>query len=158
MAAFSGSETFALDPKGRVNIPAKMKKCIPADAESTFVLTRGVDGCIDAYPKNIWENKWLPQLENLNPFNRDHAKLIRMMLRYCEYVTLDSIQRLMISKDLIGFANIEGNVMINGANDKIELWNPDKYEKYMESIEESYEDIAERVMAMNFENVIKDKN
>ena len=154
MASFKGSETFALDPKGRVNIPAKMKKCIPAEAENTFVVMRGVDKCIAAYPKNIWENKYHPQLENLNQFNRDHAKLLRMLNQYSEDVILDSIQRLMLPKELIKFAGIEGNVFLIGMHDHIEFWNPETYEQYLNSFEEEYEDIAEKVMTMNLNNNI----
>jgi MraZ protein len=155
MGSFKGSETFTLDLKGRVNIPAKMKKCIPIESESTFVVTRGVDKCIAAYPKNIWENKYQLQLENLNQFNRDHTKLLRMMLQYCEDITLDSIQRLMLPKELIEFAGIEGNVTIIGMHDHIELWNPDTYKHYLESFDESYEEIAEKVMTGNIDNAIK---
>ena len=156
MGSFKGSETFALDPKGRVNIPAKMKKCIPAEAESTFIVTRGVDKCIAAYPKNIWENKYQPQIENLNQFNRDHAKLLRMMHLHCEDVSLDSIQRLMLPKELIEFAGIEGNVMLIGMHDHIELWNPETFKQYLGSFDEEYEDIAERVMTGNFNDNNKD--
>jgi len=153
MGTFKGSETFILDPKGRVNIPAKMKKCIPAEAENTFVLMRGVDKCIAAYPKNIWEHKYHPQLENLNQFNRDHTKLLRMMLRYCEEVVLDSVQRIMLPKDLLDFAGIEGSVTIIGMHDHIELWHPDTYKKYLDDIEEKYEEIAEQVMTRKIEKV-----
>ena len=155
MGSFKGSETFALDQKGRVNIPAKMKKSIPAGAEGVFVVTRGVDKCIAAYPKNIWENKYDPQLENLNQFNREHTKLLRMMLQYCEDVVLDSIQRIMLPKELIEFAGIEGSVTLIGMHDHIEFWNPDIYKKYLESFDESYEEIAEKVMTGNID-LIKD--
>ncbi len=152
MGSFKGSETFILDPKGRVNIPAKMKKCIPAEAESTFVLTRGVGKCIAAYPKNVWENKYQPQLENLNQFNRDHTKLLRMMLQYCEDVTLDSVQRIMLPNTLLDFAGIEGSVTLIGMHDHIELWNPDTYKEYLDNIEETYEEIAEKVMTGKVNN------
>jgi len=155
MGTFQGSETFALDPKGRVNIPAKMKKCIPAEAKSTFVVMRGVDKCIAAYPKNIWENKYKPQLNNLNYFDRDHARLMRLMYSSCEDVTLDSIQRLMLPKELIAFAGIEGNVMLIGLDDRIEFWNPDEYTQYLNSFDEEYEDIAQKVMTGNIDNGVK---
>ena len=152
MVTFKGSETFILDPKCRVNIPAKMKKCIPAEAENTFVLMRGVGKCIAAYPKNVWVTKYQPLLENLNQFNSDHIKLMRMMLQHCEDVSLDSVQRIMLPKDLLDFAGIEGSVTLIGMHDYIELWNPDTYKKYLDNIEENYEEIAERVMTRKINN------
>ena len=50
MSFFKGQETYSIDDKGRVNVPTKMRKSIQPEAGDTFILTRGVDKCIVAYP------------------------------------------------------------------------------------------------------------
>ena len=46
------------------------------------------------------------------------------------------------------FAEIEKDVLILGMNKYIEVWNPQLYEEYLQSIEDSYEEIAKEVMDM----------
>ena len=57
MSFFKGQETYSIDNKGRVNVPAKMRKSISPDANDTFIVTRGTDKCIVAYPMNGRERK-----------------------------------------------------------------------------------------------------
>ena len=57
MSRFKGEETYSIDSKGRVNIPAKMRKSMSPDAGDTFVLTRGFETCIYAYPMDEWKKK-----------------------------------------------------------------------------------------------------
>ncbi|MFP4369781.1 MAG: division/cell wall cluster transcriptional repressor MraZ, partial [Candidatus Kapaibacterium sp.] len=68
MAFFKGQELFSIDNKGRVNIPAKMRKALSPDANDTFIITRGTDKCIYAYPMDEWK-KYEEKLENLNQYD-----------------------------------------------------------------------------------------
>ena len=47
---FIGEYSFSLDNKGRVNIPSKFRQSLTDDNDNTFVLTKGLDPCIYAYP------------------------------------------------------------------------------------------------------------
>ena len=38
MSSFKGSFTHSVDEKGRVSLPAKMRKCVSPDANETFVI------------------------------------------------------------------------------------------------------------------------
>ena len=46
-----GEFEHALDSKGRLFVPAKMRENLGAP----FVVTKGVDGCLDVYPMEAWE-------------------------------------------------------------------------------------------------------
>jgi MraZ protein len=48
-------------------------------------------------------------------------------------------------KYLRDYARIDKEVMIIGVSDRIEIWSKDIWQKYFDKIEDSYEDIAERV-------------
>ena len=152
MGLFKGSEIFSLDNKGRVNIPAKMRKCIPAEAESTFIVSRGLDQCIFAYPRNIWNEKIEPKLQQLDPYNSTHRIMLRKLTEWTEEVELDGNQKMTIPKELLDFANIENKVKLIGMVDHIELWDPKVYTKYINSDPRSYEEVAEQVMTGNTQN------
>lgn len=146
MSFFKGQETYSLDNKGRVNIPAKMRKSLAPDANDTFVITRGTEDCIVAYPLDEWK-KYEDKLQNLNQFDEKNRFFLRTILMWSEEVSLDSQQRISIPKKLIDFAKIENKTTIVGMVDRIEFWNPEKFEEYLNSSKESYETVASIVMS-----------
>ncbi len=147
MAFFKGQETFSLDSKGRVNIPAKMRKSVSPEAGDTFTVTRGQEKCIVAYPMDEWR-KYEEKFEKLNQYDEKNRYFLRMLLMWSEEVGLDAQQRVMLPKKLLEFAGIEGKVLIVGMVDHIEFWNPESFEKYLGSYSESYEAVASRVMVL----------
>jgi MraZ protein len=145
MTFFKGQETYSIDNKGRVNIPAKMRKSISPEANDTFLVIRGQDQCIAAYPMNEWK-KYEARFVDLNQYELKNRYFLRKLLMWSEEVSLDSQQRIMLPKKLIEFAGIEGKVSIVGLVDHIEFWNPDKLDEYLDKFDESYEDVAANVM------------
>ncbi len=82
----------------------------------------------------------------LNPFQPKEAKFIRMILQHASEDSFDSQSRILIPQKLLEYAKIEKEVIILGALKKIEVWNPKVYEDYLNSSQETYEDIAAKVM------------
>lgn len=145
MGFFKGQETYSIDNKGRVNIPAKMRKSITPEAGDVFVVTRGVDKCIVAYPMDEWR-KYEERFSQLNHYDEKDRFFLRMILAWSEEVSIDGQQRVSLPKRHMEFAGIEGKVTIVGMIDHIEFWNPDEFEKYLGGQTESYEDVAAKVM------------
>jgi MraZ protein len=143
---FRGLYTYSVDAKGRVSIPARLRKHFNPDAKDTVVMTQGTSKCINVYPFDQWqviENRLL----KLNPFIPEHARFIRTISQYATEDVLDSQSRILIPQSLLTYAGIEKEVVILGVLEKIELWNPDTYKEYMEASDEPYEQFAAKVMA-----------
>ena len=49
---FLGEYDVPVDAKGRVFVPAEFRKKLPPEAAETFVVVRGFDRCLTAYPQN----------------------------------------------------------------------------------------------------------
>ena len=145
MAFFKGQELFSIDVKGRVNIPAKMRRAISPEAKDTFTVTRGQDKCIVAYPLDEWR-KYEEKFEDLNQYDSQNRFFLRMILMWSDEVSLDGQQRISLPKKLLEFAEIEKKTLIVGVSDHIEFWNPEEYEKYLAGYNETYEEIAAKVM------------
>ncbi len=47
---FSGEFRITLDPKKRINIPAAVRKILPAESDGKLVFTRGFEGCVYMFP------------------------------------------------------------------------------------------------------------
>ena len=145
---FLGSFNYSIDAKGRISIPARLRKYVSPDANDTFVLTRGSGKCINIYPMNYWNELVASKLDKLNTFDTKDAIFMRMFLQEAAEDKFDSQSRLLVPKKLIDFAEIEKDVVILGMNKYIEVWNPKLYEEYLKEIEEPYETIAKEVMKM----------
>ena len=144
MSSFKGSYEYSVDAKGRVNIPAKLRKYVSPDANETFVITRGYERCLSLYPLDEWTT--LEQsIRQLSPSNAQHRLFTRTLLQYATECQLDAQSRITMPKELLQFAGIEDQVLILGVLDHIEVWNPKIHEEYLNSQTESYESIAQRV-------------
>lgn len=143
---FRGQFTYSIDSKGRIAIPARLRKHVTAEANDTFVMTRGLSNCIDIYPLDEWQ-RIEEKLLQLNSFQPDDARFIRMFVQFASEDVMDGQSRILIPSTLITYAKIEKEVLILGALKKIEVWNPKVYDEYLNQSAQTYEEIAAKVMA-----------
>ena len=122
--SFTGSYSYTLDAKGRVNIPAKMRKSLDPSSDSTFVATRSSDACVVLYPATVWKQVEAKLLA-LNKGKALNRHFTRNFVRHAEALQFDHQGRIALPQGLTEFAGIEKNVEIVGMIDRIELWNPD---------------------------------
>jgi MraZ protein len=148
MSAFKGSFIHSIDSKGRINLPAKLKKYISPDANETFVITRGFDRCIFAYPLDEW-NIYEQQIRGLRSSDSKSRFVMRHLLQYATEVQIDGQSRIMLPGGLLTFADIKSEALVLGVLERIEIWNPEVYESYIKEQEATYEEVAEKVFLNN---------
>ena len=69
-------------------------------------------------------------------------------------VEIDALGRLLIPKDLVGFASISKEVVFSSAVNIVEIWDKELYEKSINGEDIDFADLAEDVMG----NVNDDDN
>jgi MraZ protein len=145
VSSFKGSYSYSVDSKGRINIPARLRKYVSPEANDTFVITRGYDQCLYVYPLDEWARleQDIRQLSSTNP---KHRFFMRRLLEWATESQLDGQYRITIPKDILQFAGIENDVLIIGVLEHIEVWNPRIYEEYLKTQVESYEAVAQTVL------------
>ena len=147
MAGFKGQSEYSVDSKGRVAVPAKMRNALNPEAKGTFVITRGFERCIFAYPLDTWEEKE-EEIASLNMYRSETRDFIRTIMRWADEVALDGQGRISLPKALAEFAQVTDKALIIGAFDHIEIWNPEVFDRYLNEQPADYETLAERVMGM----------
>lgn len=145
MSSFKGSYGYSVDSKGRINIPARLRKYVSTEANDTFVVTRGYDQCLFVYPLDEWTRLEV-EIRQLSSTNPKHRFFKRRLLEWATESQLDGQFRIMIPRDLLQFAGIENDVLIIGVLEHIEVWNPRIYEAYLKTQDESYETVAQTVL------------
>jgi len=144
VSSFKGSFNYTIDNKGRINIPAKMRKNLSPESNNAFVITRGFEPCIFVYPNDEWMKRE-SEIGKLQQTDPQHRFFTRMLLQYATDAELDGQYRIVLPKELIQYAKIENEVFILGAFDRIEVWNPEEYKKYLDGQQEDYLTVASKV-------------
>jgi MraZ protein len=145
MSSFKGHYSYSVDTKGRIAFPAKLRRNVSPTANDTFIITRGFEQCLFVYPHDEW-SKVEESVRGLSPANPQHRFFVRTLLQWATDAQLDTQSRITVPQDLLKFAGIENEVMILGVLERIEIWNPNIYDAYMNNQPATYETVAETVL------------
>ncbi|MBV1923542.1 MAG: division/cell wall cluster transcriptional repressor MraZ [Flavobacteriaceae bacterium] len=141
-----GTYECKADIKGRVMVPAALKKQLAPVLANGFVIKRAVfQPCIELYPIEEWQ-QLMKKMGGLNRFNRKNNDFIRRFSAGVKTVELDATGRLLIPKDLYSFAGIEKEIVISSAINIVEIWDKNKYEQAINDAANDFADLAEEVM------------
>lgn len=146
MNTIIGTYECKADSKGRLMLPAPLKKQLHEGLEEGFVLKRSVfQPCLELYPMAEW-NKMMEKINKLNRFVKKNNDFIRRFTAGVKVVEMDSAGRILISKDLVVFADIKSDIVLSSAVNIVEIWDKDKYEKSIDESADDFADLAEEVM------------
>ena len=151
MNSFIGTYECKADAKGRLMIPAVLKKQLTSALQDGFVLKRAVfQPCLELYSMAEW-NKLMEKVNKLNRFKKRNNDFIRRFTAGVKIVEVDTAGRLLIPKDLISFSGISKQVVLASAVTIIEIWDKDKYEQAIDDAALDFADLAEEVMGQDDE-------
>jgi MraZ protein len=135
-----GTHEHSLDEKNRLTLPSKLRGAF----EEGVVVTRGLDGCIAAYPRAAWEQMSL-RIRSLDPLAEDSRRMQRLFFTSAAAGELDKQGRMVIPAALLERAGITREVTVTGVYDHIEIWDRAAWQKQLHEVEGSAEDVAERL-------------
>jgi MraZ protein len=121
---FLGSFQHQLDEKGRLSLPAQFRR---EATDQRFVLVQAYPPALALYP----EAEWLEVEERMQQMMRDPAArmwVLSVMSNAVE-VAPDAQGRILVPASLRAAAELEGQALLVGAINKVEIWNPAKFEE-----------------------------
>lgn len=120
MARFFGRHEHSLDPKGRVILPSKFRQPFQDGA----YLTQYRGRCLALWtPEEFETQTQLMQLAQTG--SRAERDLARVWAAGTEEVDVDRQGRIAIAPHLREYARLVEAVLVNGAMERVELWNPE---------------------------------
>jgi len=141
-----GTYECKVDAKGRLMVPSALKKQLAPMMQDGFVIKRAVfQNCLELYPMEEW-NVLMKRMNGLNRFKKKNNDFIRRFTAGVKTVEVDTNGRLLIPKDLVGFAGIEKEIVLSSAINIVEIWDKNKYEQTLEDSSDDFADLAEEVM------------
>jgi MraZ protein len=128
MSAFTGKYYYTVDPKGRIIIPSPLRKII-FDHYNTklFAANALFDRCLHIYPQEEW-SRLEEKVRSLPKMDRDVKLFKRKVIASATECELDKQGRILIPAALREDADINGDIVIVGQIEKIELWNKKEWD------------------------------
>lgn len=136
-----GEFHHSIDAKGRLIVPAKFRDQLG----STFVLTRGMDGCLFGYPMAEW-TKLQGQVAALPLTKKDARTFTRFLYSAATECELDKQGRINIPNTLIEHAALEKQCVLVGVSNRIEVWSEDRWQTFATDAEANFDAISENLM------------
>lgn len=146
MNSLIGTYECKVDAKGRLMLPAALKKQLSPVLQKGFVLKRAVfQTCLELYPMDEWEVE-MKKIGKLNRYVKKNNDFIRRFTAGVKVIEVDNTGRLLIPKDLFAFAGISKNIVVSTAINIVEIWDKDKYEMAIDDAAQDFADLTEEVM------------
>ncbi|HOP65922.1 MAG TPA: division/cell wall cluster transcriptional repressor MraZ [Bacilli bacterium] len=137
---FMGEYHHNIDDKGRIIIPSKFRY----ELGEKFIITRGLEKCLFIYSMNEWNNI-VSRLKSLPFTKKDARDFIRFFLSGAAECEFDKQGRINITSPLVSYADLNKEVVIIGANDRLEVWSKEGWNKFFLDNEDKLADIAEHL-------------
>ncbi|RCX22818.1 division/cell wall cluster transcriptional repressor MraZ [Fontibacillus phaseoli] len=143
---FMGEFQHSIDEKGRIIIPAKFRDLLG----SSFVVTRGLDQCLFVYPLQEWEvlEQKLKALPLMKSDARAFTRFFFSGATECEW---DKQGRVNLPSNLRQYAKLEKDCVVLGVSNRVEIWSRDTWEQYFQQSEDTFNEIAEKLVDFNFD-------
>lgn len=126
-----GSYPAKIDEKYRLKIPAKFRRDLNESDDNSYFVTSDDGRCAQIYPINVWER--IAQKFQESP-RMDPAKLkLQKFTSYYGIMTqMDPQGRILIPPFLREDAQIQGDVIVIGKSDHLEVWNNEVIRKSLQ--------------------------
>jgi len=140
---FRGRHDHTIDAKGRLSIPRVFRGELVGGGESPPMLVNQKDH-LALFPASEWaaEEQQLLDMSSLDP---DAQRLRRFYATGSVPCPIDSQGRILVPGFLRDHAGLEKNVIIAGVLERVELWNPSRFEESQTTTVHGLEEIQRSV-------------
>lgn len=141
MEYFLGKYDYAMDERGRVPVPPRYRDALARGA----VLSQGSpDPCLRLYTAESHEAQ--AKLYTSESAIRRAGRITRHAFFTRSFpVELDRQGRVLVPGPLRAFAGLEGNVVVAGVGEWLEIWNPERFDAWDAVVDEALEETLESV-------------
>src|ERR687893_639835 len=141
VTVFLGTHTPRLDDKGRLTLPAKFRDALAGG----LMVTKGQDHCLYVFPRAEFEE--MARKVAQAPFTNEAVRAYqRYLFAGTDEQRPDGQGRISIAAELRRYAGLSKDCAVIGAINRLEIWNAEAWQRYLEEHEESYSQAQEEVL------------
>lgn len=138
---FLGTHSPKLDDKGRLTLPAKFRDALAGG----LMITKGQDHCLYVFPRAEFEQMARKVAEA--PFTNESVRAYqRYLFAGTDEQEPDSQGRISIAPELRRYAGLAKECVVIGAITRLEIWDAQRWQNYLDEHEEGYAQAQEEVL------------
>ncbi|MBA9006509.1 MULTISPECIES: division/cell wall cluster transcriptional repressor MraZ [Thermomonospora] len=138
---FLGTHTPRLDDKGRLFLPAKYRE----ELSGGLVITKGQERCLYVFPMAEFQ-RITEALRTAPVTDRGLRAYSRVFFASASDETPDKQGRITIPPALRTYAGLKRDCAVIGANTRLEIWDAQAWESYLEAEEPAFAELSQEVM------------
>ncbi len=140
-----GEYDCKVDAKGRFLLPAGLLRQMDGPDAEEFVIKQGPDGNLEMYPTRVFQDE-LMRIAQKNRHQANTRRFLRAFQQGAKRVSPDGNKRLLIPKPLLDTADIDKDIVLIAAIDRVEIWDKAKYEQWLDDEANDLAQLSEDVM------------
>ena len=141
MVFFVGEYQRQLDERGRFILPAKIREKLSG---TVYITKAPLEKCLNLYTEEEWVNISEKVHQLPSGIDVNAAKFIRKLFSKAIECELDKQGRIPLNELLINAAGLKKDIVLVGANSKIEIWDAETW-SCMENEDDDSEIIVEGI-------------
>jgi len=145
MTNLIGEYECKVDAKGRLLVPAGLRKQFSPEAEGKLFVKRGIEKCLELYQKHDWESV-SEKVSSLNQFVKKNRVFARKFISGATQLELDTVGRINLPNGLLDYAGVEKELVLFAYGNKIEIWDKAAYDAELDMSDNDFAGLAEEVM------------
>ena len=136
----TGTYPRTLDDKKRLALAKRLREQL-GDPETLFV-TPGPDQCLWLYTQAGLE-RLAEKLDQAPATDAEARVFRRLYFAQTEAVDVDGSGRILVPERLVQFASLKHDVVLLGVRDHLELWDAERWQRYIEQHAPRFDAVAE---------------
>lgn len=138
---FLGTHTPRLDDKGRLILPAKFRD----DLKNGIVIVKAQERCLEIWPAAEFSAK-AEALRSASVTQKPVRDYLRVLYAGASDQLPDAQGRVSLPQQLREYAGIERECVVNGMNDRVEVWAPEAWDAYLAEAESAFANLSGEVL------------
>ena len=138
---FLGTHAPRLDDKGRIFLPAKCRD----ELAGGLVITKGQERCLYVWPLEEF-GRLTESMRNAPVTPKPTRDYMRVLFAGASDELPDRQGRVTIPPALRDYAGLSRDCIVIGANTRVEIWDAQAWEAYLNEQEPRFSDLSEEVL------------
>ena len=129
-----GEYEHSIDAKGRIIFPVRLRE----DFGEKFIVTKGLEKCLYVYSVEEWQRledkiRALPMVQGM--------ALQKFLVAPASLMETDKQGRILLPQKLREYAGLEKEAVVNGVQNRVEIWDPAEWDRYLDGSDEDFDEI-----------------
>lgn len=142
MKLLTGTYSRSLDDKQRIAVPKRVRDALGGAEVTNLYLAPGNDGSLALYSEEAFF-RMANHFENGPPTGQNVRAFSRVFYAQTQCVEIDRQGRIRIPPELVQLAGLQKEVVLLGVRDHLELWDKERWEGYLSTMQTQYDTLAE---------------